>query len=629
MAKKEKRAYGYIYKAINRQNGKNYIGQTVTGKLKEDKIPIEERWKDEVREAYKKERNGERLRYIEKAIIKYGAENFDLKQEDIAKDQNDLDEKEIQYIEDYDSMNREKGYNRHPGGHGGRPSPEVMEYLSKIGKEKWNEDLEYREKQTEERRERAKDPGWLEKMTEINQNLPLMPEYKENMSNSLKEKWQDPTYQESVSEGVTGKWQEEKYRERQFESRATGKREIADKGEFLKDIQEMKKKDINAKYDMDGKCINKRIEEMLGHHGIKNYSEAKKYLEDKNLDDIEKEVKEREKDVVRNSGVKKEITDNRKFLEDLKNMTNKEMTQEYNMHGKTLNNRIQEMLGEQGVKNYTEAKNYLEQKQIDEVLNEINENLKNLSQRFEGKTNISDKRQFLEDVQNMQKKEIDHKYGMDAKTTNRKIEEMCRPDGPKNYTELKEHLQHKSIDEVLKEIEEKNIDKQDRSQSTEISTEESLPESNRGLPEKEDTEGSKNKDEQSENIAGDSEKDSTKEPSADISDILNAMNDYEGINEFSQDGERDIGGINENMNNANRDFAGINDIPDDHLKDFEGINNSSGELNQDIEDGEHLSDEDKGRDTKEFEPTPAAKESIEETKADIGSEKDNRDYEYA
>ena len=105
--------------------------------------------------------------------------------------------------------------------------------------------------------------------------------------------------------------------------------------------------------------------------------------------------------------------------------------------------------------------------------------------------------------------------------------------------------------------------------------------------------------------------------------------DYEGINEFSHDRERDIGGINENMNNDNRDFAGINDIPDDRLKDFEGINENSLDLKENIEDGENLSDEDKGRNTKEFEPTPAAKESIEETKADIGTEKDNRDFEYA
>ena len=38
----------------------------------------------------------------------------------------------------------------------------------------------------------------------------------------------------------------------------------------------MKKKEINTKYDMDGKSINVRIKEMLGHHGVKNYSEAKK-----------------------------------------------------------------------------------------------------------------------------------------------------------------------------------------------------------------------------------------------------------------------------------------------------------------------------------------------------------------
>lgn len=270
MAKSEEAPFGYIYRATNTQNEKNYLGQTITSRWEGDKIPIEERWKEECNEAYRKYNRGDNLRYIEKAIIKYGPENFDLKEQDTAQSQGELDDKETHWINEYDSMNPDKGYNLKEGGMGGRLSESAKENLSKVGTEKWQEDLIYREKQVTERRERAKDPEWLNKMAEVNQEIARNPDTLEKMRNSLSEKWQDQEYQDSVSQGVTGKWQESVYRERQLKSRVEGKREIQDKEQFLKDMQEMKKKDLNEKHDMDGKCMNRRIKEMLGHRGVNN-----------------------------------------------------------------------------------------------------------------------------------------------------------------------------------------------------------------------------------------------------------------------------------------------------------------------------------------------------------------------
>ena len=167
MGKKEKKPYGYIYRSTNSSNEKNYLGQTGTKRWEEDKIPIDKRWNEEVSEANRRNNRGAGLRYIEKAIIKYGPENFDLREENKAYNQKELDEKETDYIKDYDSMNPYKGYNMTEGGQGGRHSPEVKEKLSTIGTEKWQE-KKHRSKQMKARSELSKNPEFIEKMTEIN-----------------------------------------------------------------------------------------------------------------------------------------------------------------------------------------------------------------------------------------------------------------------------------------------------------------------------------------------------------------------------------------------------------------------------------------------------------------------------
>jgi group I intron endonuclease len=197
MVKNEKKSFGYIYRATNRQNGKNYIGQTVTSRWKENQIPIEGRWKEEVREAYAKNRRGENLRNIEKAIVKYGVQNFDLRQEDIVHNQKELDEKETKYVKEYDSMNPDKGYNMTEGGEGGKLSPEVKEKLSIIGTEKWQE-KEHRGKQMKARSELSKNSEFIEKMTEINKERAKDPNWHEKMSNVISDKWQEKEYQDEL-----------------------------------------------------------------------------------------------------------------------------------------------------------------------------------------------------------------------------------------------------------------------------------------------------------------------------------------------------------------------------------------------------------------------------------------------
>lgn len=93
---------GYIYKITNNLNGKVYIGQTRT--------TIKERIR---KHCMTTERPG-----IDSAIAKYGFENFTVEELCQCPDE-ELDEREKQYIQKYDCYNTDKGYNLTPGGQEG------------------------------------------------------------------------------------------------------------------------------------------------------------------------------------------------------------------------------------------------------------------------------------------------------------------------------------------------------------------------------------------------------------------------------------------------------------------------------------------------------------------------------
>lgn len=97
----------FIYKILNKINGKYYIGKA--------KNPIE-RFKSHIRGA---EKGKDFL--IHRAIRKYGKENFELEIIEEVLNEN-VNEKEIFYIKQYNSYFKEKnsnGYNMTPGGEGG------------------------------------------------------------------------------------------------------------------------------------------------------------------------------------------------------------------------------------------------------------------------------------------------------------------------------------------------------------------------------------------------------------------------------------------------------------------------------------------------------------------------------
>lgn len=89
-----------IYKVTNKFNGKVYIGQTIK--------PLNYRWSQHC--SYTSN-----CVALNRAIKKYGKENFTVEQIDIANSQDELDDKERYWIEFYQSFG-EKGYNLTNGG---------------------------------------------------------------------------------------------------------------------------------------------------------------------------------------------------------------------------------------------------------------------------------------------------------------------------------------------------------------------------------------------------------------------------------------------------------------------------------------------------------------------------------
>lgn len=95
----------YIYKITNILNNKVYIGQTNDPKY---------RWYQH--QSYSK---GEKpQQYIHRAIAKYSVENFTFEVIDVGLNQWHIDCLETNYIQTFDSRNKEYGYNLAPGGGG-------------------------------------------------------------------------------------------------------------------------------------------------------------------------------------------------------------------------------------------------------------------------------------------------------------------------------------------------------------------------------------------------------------------------------------------------------------------------------------------------------------------------------
>lgn len=117
MIAKENYKMFYIYKITNKINNKIYIGLTTTS--------IARRWHQHCYKA----QNDEHPTVIDQAIRKYGKENFIVEKVDETDDRDTLNQLEIKYIAEYNSL-APIGYNISTGG--GQPAPQMYSEASNL-----------------------------------------------------------------------------------------------------------------------------------------------------------------------------------------------------------------------------------------------------------------------------------------------------------------------------------------------------------------------------------------------------------------------------------------------------------------------------------------------------------------
>ena len=117
----------WIYKITNIQNNKVYIGQTIR--------PIEKRFQRHLNDAL----NNIIDTHFARAIRKYGKENFLIEEIDSATTQEELDEKEVYWINFFDSVNSGYNSNANKGRVGGDTltnHPDLVAIRKKISESK-------------------------------------------------------------------------------------------------------------------------------------------------------------------------------------------------------------------------------------------------------------------------------------------------------------------------------------------------------------------------------------------------------------------------------------------------------------------------------------------------------------
>lgn len=147
-----------VYLLKNTVNGKVYVGQTWQ--------TLNERWKNGA--GYKN------CVLLQRALDKYGPDNFLYEVVGLASSQENADYLEVYFIEFYHSLDRKYGYNLKTGGSNGKPSEETRQKLStaNLGK---TLSSDHRQKISDAHKGKTFSPEHIKNMSLGNKKLGIRP----------------------------------------------------------------------------------------------------------------------------------------------------------------------------------------------------------------------------------------------------------------------------------------------------------------------------------------------------------------------------------------------------------------------------------------------------------------------
>lgn len=184
----DSKPYGIVYCITNTVNGKKYIGQTT--------MSLRRRWSAHCGALGCKAMRG--------AIEKYGRDAFDVRQIDTANSADELDQKEVLYINTFRTTVQGVGYNIRPGGNSSKPSEESKRLMSlaKVGKK-----LTEAHKAKISESGRLREPGSPEsfkKISESKKGVQFSEDHKKKLSEA-RMGWKMPdSHKEAIRAASTG-----------------------------------------------------------------------------------------------------------------------------------------------------------------------------------------------------------------------------------------------------------------------------------------------------------------------------------------------------------------------------------------------------------------------------------------
>ena len=244
-----------IYKVTNKINGKVYIGQSVD---------IGRRWHQHM--------TAEDDIYFHKAIQKYGVENFEWEVIEQCK-KKDLDEREIYWIEYYDSFNN--GYNCTKGGGGCNGAP--LHQCSGEANSNWKGGI-------------SLDPEYSKQWYEVNKEKMKEKMKKYYKTNKEKRKEQMKEYSKANKDKIK-EYDKQYYEENKEKRKQQMKEHYETNKEKRKEYYEVNKEKIKEKKKEYYEVNKEKIKQQMKEYNKQYYEAHKEELKEKRKQRNKKSMK--------------------------------------------------------------------------------------------------------------------------------------------------------------------------------------------------------------------------------------------------------------------------------------------------------------------------------------------------